>query len=265
MKARLIDAGWLRQNVNCMSACPVHTNAQGYIEAISSGDFDAAYAIARLPNPFVNICARICGHPCEFACRRGVHDAPLQIRALKRAAATLSSGGLLHGGAIRHYRKQNKRVAVIGAGPSGITAAHDLVLLGYEVTIFEASETLGGMLYLGIPEYRLPRDLLKAEIDKLLGVGVEVVTNTRIGDQIKFDDLRRDFKAVFVGIGAQKGRSVPIEGIQSDGVINGIEFLLNVNLGYKVPMGKNVVVIGGGNGAYSGPRGWRGAVRGVRL
>src|SRR5579885_1757757 len=181
LKARVVDAGWLRRNVSCRAACPVHTNAQGYIEAIAEGDFDAAYDIARLPNPFVNICARICGHPCEFACRRGVHDEPISIRALKRAAADFSIGGIRGGGALQRQAKKNKRVAVIGGGPGGVTAAHDLALIGYDVTIFEASEMLGGMLYKGIPEYRLPRDLIKNEIDGLLGEGIEVRMSTRVG------------------------------------------------------------------------------------
>ncbi|MHB8636417.1 MAG: FAD-dependent oxidoreductase [Fimbriimonadaceae bacterium] len=247
LSAKVIDASWLRQNVNCRAACPVHTNAQGYIEAIAAGDFDSAYKLARMPNPFVNICARICGHPCEAACRRGVHDQPISIRALKRAAADHSSSGMRAGGAIPRLAKQNKRIAVVGGGPSGITAAHDLTLLGYDVTLFEASEHLGGMLFLGVPEYRLPRDVLKAEIESLLSVGIEVRTKTRIGEHVQFADLRRDYAAIYLAIGAQKGRELRIEGVEVDGVINGIDFLLNVNLGYKVPVGNRVVVIGGGN------------------
>jgi len=247
LRAHVIDAGWLRRNVNCRAACPVHTNAQGYIEAIAEGDFDRAYDIARLPNPFVNICARICGHPCEFACRRGVHDKPLSIRALKRAAADHSLHGIKFGGALPKQPRGNKRVAVVGSGPGGVTAAHDLTLLGYDVALFEASDKFGGMLYLGIPEYRLPRDLIKAEIENLLSVGVRVFTKTRIGQDVSFDQLRHDYQAVFLAVGAQKGRNLRIEGIDADGVINGIDFLLNVNLGYKVPIGNKVVVIGGGN------------------
>jgi len=247
LKAKVVDASWLRRNVSCRAACPVHTNAQGYIEAISQGDFDLAYELARTPNPFVNICARICGHPCEAACRRGAHDLPLSIRALKRAAADYSLGAMRSGGAIPRRKKQNKAVAVIGAGPAGVTAAHDLALYGYDVTLFEGSNQLGGMLYHGVPEYRLPRDLLKAEIDGLLSVGINVRMNTRIGDKIQFSDIRRDYKAVFLAVGAQKGRDLRIGNVNADGVINGIDFLLNVSLGYKVPMGKRVVVIGGGN------------------
>ncbi len=247
LKAKIVDADWLRRNVSCRAACPVHTNAQGYIEAISVGDFDTAYELARRPNPFVNVCARICGHPCETACRRGAHDLPLSIRALKRSAADFSGGDMRRGGGIPRRAKRNKKVAVIGAGPAGITAAHDLTLLGYDVTLFEGSEQLGGMLYHGVPEYRLPRDLIKAEIDGLLSVGVELRMKTRVGEDVKFSDIRRDFKAIFLAVGAQKGRALPIKGVDADGVINGIDFLLNVSLGYKVPVGKRVVVIGGGN------------------
>ncbi|HLK14869.1 MAG TPA: FAD-dependent oxidoreductase [Fimbriimonadaceae bacterium] len=247
LTAKVIDAGWLRRNVNCRAACPVHTNAQGYIEAIAKGDFDSAYKLARMPNPFVNICARICGHPCEAACRRGVHDQPISIRALKRAAADFASTGMRSGGALPRLAKQHKKVAVIGGGPSGITAAHDLTLLGYDVSLYEASGQLGGMLRRGVPEYRLPRDVLDAEIESLISVGIEVHTNSPIGEKMKFAELRKRFAAIFLAVGAQKGRDLRIEGVDADGVINGIDFLLNVNLGYKVPVGHRVVVIGGGN------------------
>jgi NADPH-dependent glutamate synthase beta subunit-like oxidoreductase len=151
------------------------------------------------------------------------------------------------GGGLSRRGRQNKKVAVIGAGPAGVTAAHDLVLLGYDVTLFEGSGQLGGMLFHGIPEYRLPRELLNSEIAGLLSVGVEVRLNTKVGKDIQFSEIRRDYKAIFLAVGAQKGRDLRIEGVQADGVINGIDFLLNVSLGYKVPLGKRVVVIGGGN------------------
>jgi NADPH-dependent glutamate synthase beta subunit-like oxidoreductase len=247
LRARVVDAAWLRGNVNCRAACPVHTNAQGYIEAIAEGDFDTAYELARKPNPFVNICARICGHPCETACRRGVHDLPLSIRALKRAASDFAGGAMRQGGGMPRRPKQNKRVAVIGGGPSGVTAAHDLTLYGYDVTLFEGSDQLGGMLYHGVPEYRLPREVLKDEIDGLLSVGVDLRMNTRVGEHVQFSDLRKEYAAIFLAVGAQKGRQLNIAGVEADGVINGIDFLLNVSLGYKVPLGNRVVVIGGGN------------------
>ncbi|HXH61490.1 MAG TPA: FAD-dependent oxidoreductase [Fimbriimonadaceae bacterium] len=247
-RARAMDSKWLRSLVSCRGACPVETNAQGYIEAIARNDFDAAYEIARFPNPFVNICARICGHPCEFACRRGKHDDPISIRGLKRAAADHSSAGFKSGGDFDGLNKTKKKVAVIGAGPAGLTAAHDLTLLGFQATLFEASDRPGGMLVHGIPEYRLPRDIMNKEIESLLSVGVDLRTNCRIGDDISLEDLLSGgYDAVFLGVGAQKGRGLPIAGIESDGVINGIDFLLNQNLGYKVEIGQRVVVIGGGN------------------
>lgn len=247
LKARVIDAEWLRRNVNCRAACPVHTNAQGYIEAIAEGDFDLAFELARKPNPFVNICARICGHPCEEACRRGFLDAPLSIRALKRAATDYASGGPRFGGAVEKLAKRKEKVAVIGGGPAGVTAAHDLAAYGYQVTLFEGSDRLGGMLYHGVPEYRLPREVLEAEIANLLGKDVEVRLNTKIGADVSFEKIRADHAAVFLAVGAQKGRQIKIEGVDADGVVNGIDFLLNVSLGYKVPVGKRVVVVGGGN------------------
>lgn len=158
-----------------------------------------------------------------------------------------ASSGPSIGGGMQKLERRNKKVAVVGGGPAGITAAHDLNLLGYDVTLFEGSGQLGGMLYHGIPEYRLPRDVLKAEIDGLLSDGIEVRMNTRIGKEVQFADLRKGFRAIFLGVGAQKGRELKIQGIDADGVINGIDFLLNVSLGYKVPLGRRVVVVGGGN------------------
>lgn len=245
-RATLVDAAKLRANVNCRAACPVHTDAQAYIEAIAHGDFDKAYRIASAPNPFVNVCALICGHPCEQACRRGKHDEPVSIRGLKRAAMAYVSSGPAMGGDIPQSARQNKKVAVIGGGPGGITAAHDLNRLGYDVTLFEGSSKLGGMLGLGIPEYRLPRDVLATEINRLVE-GIEIKLNTKIGEHVSFSDLRQEFPAIFLAVGAQKGRQLNIEGVEADGVVNGIDFLLNVNLGYKVEVGKKVVVIGGGN------------------
>lgn len=246
LTARVVDANWLRRNVNCRAACPVHTNAQGYIEAIALGDFDTAYELAREPNPFVNICARICGHPCETACRRGVHDLPLSIRALKRAAVDHSGGQMRRGGDLPRAPGRRTRVAVIGGGPAGVTAAHDLRLYAHAVTLFEGSGQLGGMLFHGVPEYRLPRDLIESEIDSLL-TGVDVRMNTLVGRDVSFSEIRAEYGAIFLAVGAQRGRSLPIEGVDADGVINGIDFLLNVSLGYKVPLGNRVVVIGGGN------------------
>lgn len=157
-----------------------------------------------------------------------------------------SSSGRKTGGAMRRGPQLHKKVAIVGGGPSGVTCAHDLFALGCDVTLFEGASELGGMLRYGIPEYRLPRNVLIQEIDSLLE-GVEVRLGTKIGVDVPFASLQKEFDAIFVAVGAQKGRSLPIENVDADGVVNGIDFLLNVNLGYKVELGKRVVVIGGGN------------------
>jgi len=162
---RAIDAEWLRRNIKCQSACPVHTSANGYIEAIREGDLAQAYRLARLPNPFAYVCGRVCAHPCETACRRGLIDEPLAIRALKRVATDAHQGDLIAGVLPDKAPDTGRKVAVIGAGPAGLACAHDLALMGHRVTIFEASGVPGGMLRLGVPEYRLPRDVLGMEID----------------------------------------------------------------------------------------------------
>jgi NADPH-dependent glutamate synthase beta subunit-like oxidoreductase len=155
--------------------------------------------------------------------------------------------GRLGGGDLPRKPRLGKKVAVIGGGPAGITAAHDLALYGYDVTLFEGSEQLGGMLFHGVPEYRLPREVLKTEIEGLLSVGIEVRMNCRVGRDVEFSAIQKEYSAVFLAVGAQKGRDLQIAGINVDGVINGIDFLLNVSLGYKVNLGRRVVVVGGGN------------------
>ncbi|HET6936173.1 MAG TPA: FAD-dependent oxidoreductase, partial [Candidatus Angelobacter sp.] len=158
---KTVDRDWLNTNFPCMMACPAHTNAGRYVALIAEGRFEEAYRFARDPNPLASICGRVCAHPCETACRRGEIDRPIQIRALKRFLTERygpESRNFTTPSTEAHPRL-NKKVAVIGAGPVGLSAAHDLALMGYSVTIFEAAAVPGGMLYLGIPEYRLPRDV----------------------------------------------------------------------------------------------------------
>ncbi|MFI5180774.1 MAG: FAD-dependent oxidoreductase [Thermoanaerobaculia bacterium] len=245
---------WLERNFPCKQACPVHTEAGKYVTLIAEGRYREAYAVARKPNPLASICGRICAAPCETVCRRGELDAPISIRALKRfvterfgveSMIDLSVLSEIYGHRSERY---GERVAVIGSGPAGLACAHDLALLGYPVTIFEAASVAGGMLRLGVPEYRLPRALIQLEINAILSLGVELVTNTRLGREITLADLKRQgFQAVFLGIGATRSRDLAVPGMELDGVLKGIDYLLNINLGYKVEMGTNVVVIGGGN------------------
>ena len=238
---------YYRRQINCQFACPVNTDARGYVIAIAEGDFEEAYRIARRPNPLAGVCGRICTALCEDECRRGVIDEPVAIRALKRFAQ--ERGGADQ--AMEMAPPSGKRVAVIGSGPAGLAAAHDLALLGHQVTIFEAAEAAGGMMRLGIPAYRLPRDLLDREIQATLDLGVELRLNTRLGPDLSLSDLRdQGYEAIFIAIGLHRSREVPIEGLDLDGVLNAVDFLLNVNLGYKVEMGNKVLVIGAGGVAF---------------
>jgi len=246
------------QNIPCLAACPVHTNAGAYVAAIAEGDDRTAYLTARLPNPFASVCGRVCAAPCEDACRRGKIDSPIAIRALKRFV-TEQYGVEAGGDAWRDVAAPEgpdrpQSVGIIGGGPSGMACAHDLRRLGYQVTVYEATRQLGGMMKLGIPEYRLDRDLLQAELDSIVSLGVEVRLETRLGVDVTFDDLNERHDALFLAIGASLGRGLDIEGHEADGVLRAIEFLINVNQGFHVDVGDRVVVIGGGDVAMDAAR-----------
>lgn len=243
--------------VPCRSGCPVRTNAGGYVRAVAEWDTSRGYAIARAPNPLATACGRICAHPCESRCRRGSIDQPISIRALKRTLTErhgvenplAEPPPAVHPLGIAVERNgAPARVAVVGAGPAGLSCSHDLALLGYSVTLFDAATVVGGMLYQGVPEYRLPRDLIRAEVDRILALGVELKLEWRLGRDFTVGDLRRNgYAAVFLALGAMRGRDLDVPGAHLDGVVNGVEFLLNANLGYRVTLGERVVVIGGGN------------------
>jgi NADPH-dependent glutamate synthase beta subunit-like oxidoreductase len=253
---------WMKM-VKCQDACPVHTNACGYVTAIAEGRYEDAYRIARATNPFASICGRVCGAPCEVNCRRGDLDAPVSIRALKRFVNEKYGP---ESGEFRFYREgadermipprpqgggDYERIAVIGAGVSGLTVAHDLTKLGYKVTVFEADAAPGGMLTVGVPIYRLPRELVRAEIDAILSMGVELKCNMRLGRDFTISDLRREgYKAIFLGVGLPKGRKLPLPGADLPMVYDGLEFLRAFNEGKPYELGQKIVVIGGGNVAY---------------
>ncbi len=245
---------WLERNVPCTQACPVHTEAGKYVTLIAQGRYREAYAVARRPNPLASICGRICAAPCETVCRRGELDAPIAIRALKRfvtekfGVESMMDFSVLTEIYGRRTERHPERIAVIGSGPAGLSCAHDLALLGYPVTIFEAAPVAGGMLRLGVPEYRLPRALIQLEINAILSLGVELKTGARLGDGFSITSLRESgYAAVFLGVGAMRSRDLSIPGAELDGILRGVDYLLNVNLGYKVEMGRRVLVIGGGN------------------
>jgi formate dehydrogenase beta subunit len=250
-RTKLVDLEWLESNFPCMQACPVHTQAGRYVSFIAQGRYEEAYRYARVPNPFASICGRVCGHPCEPACRRGQFDLPISIRALKRFVTERygpESRNPVDVFRDRPHATRPENVAIIGSGPAGMSAAHDLALLGYPVTVFEAAAVPGGMMHLGIPEYRLPRDVLQAQIREILDLGPELRLNMRLGRDFSLEDLRHQgYKAVLLAFGLHRSRDLNLPGNDLDGVVKGIDFLLNVNLGYRFQIGKQVVVIGGGN------------------
>ncbi len=246
-----VDRDWLNSNFPCMMACPAGTNAGRYVALIAEGRFEEAYRYARDPNPMASICGRVCAHPCETACRRGAIDKPISIRALKRFLTERYGPESRHPLNIRREPASNLpyRVAVVGSGPVGLSAAHDLAMMGYQVTIFEAAPAAGGMLRLGIPEYRLPRSVVDAQIREILDIGhVTLKLNSAAGRDFTISGLRVEgFDAVVIAVGAHRNRDLSIPGVDLDGVHKGIDFLLNANLGYRFTIGKKVVVIGGGN------------------
>ncbi|MBI5280633.1 MAG: FAD-dependent oxidoreductase [Candidatus Solibacter usitatus] len=251
---KLVNLEWLEGNVPCSQACPVRTQAGRYCAMIAEGRFEAAYAVAEEPNPLAAICGHVCAAPCEAACRRGRIDQPVAIRALKRFVAEQFGPYSKLGrqrivSTMRTPKKlSGPKIAVLGAGPAGLSAATDLAKLGYRVIIFEAAPVAGGMLALGIPEYRLPRYIVQAQVDWVLSLGVELKVNHRLGRDFWLRHLwEQDYSAVFLAIGAHRSRELRIEGVHLDGVLQGVDFLLNANLNYRVDLGRKVVVVGGGN------------------
>lgn len=284
------DLGYHRELISCQQACPVRTDARGYVRAIAAGRIEEAYLIARGPNPFASICGRVCGAPCEAACRRGKiplsdddgrhvgSDRPIAIRALKRFACDRfgpesvgpakaleasrahvpevgsdaeEMAALLHafvGGGFEPAR--GERVAIIGAGPAGLAAAHDLALMGFRPVVYETESTPAGMLALGVPEYRLPRDLIRREVAVIEALGAEIRCGVTIGRDLSFADLRREHAAVIVAVGAKRPRALGLPGERGPGVLGGVDFLRAVALGETIDLGSDVVVIGGGNVAY---------------
>jgi len=251
---KLVNQEWLEQNVPCLQACPVKTQAGQYCALIAQERFEEAYALAEEPNPLASICGHVCAAPCERACRRGKIDQPVSIRALKRFVAEQYGpySKLGRQRIVSRMRAPKKlagpKIAVVGAGPSGLAAAADLAKLGYRVTMFDAAPVAGGMLALGIPEYRLPRYVIQAQVDAVVSVGVELKLNTRLGRDFFLRHLwDQEYAAVFLAIGAHRSRALQIEGTDLDGVLQGVDFLLNANLNYRVDLGRKVLVVGGGN------------------
>ncbi len=279
VRIRFPDLDQWKAQVKCQTGCPVATDAGRYVQLIAEGRDEAAYLVARAPNPFASVCGRVCAAPCEDACRRGSIDAPISIRALKRFVCeqygvesirpdtqdqlrtTLISEGNRYAGHLPVSDDANagagprSKVAVIGSGPAGMAAAHDLAHLGYNVTVFEAAEEPGGMMRFGIPEYRLPRTIIRAEIDRIVALGVDLRLRTPLTSDFGLLQLTRDgYDAVFIGVGVSRGRDLQIPGVELDGVVKAVDYLLNVNRGYRMNLGRRVVVIGGGFVAFDAAR-----------
>ncbi|MCA6214171.1 FAD-dependent oxidoreductase [Thermococcus bergensis] len=231
----------------CQEGCPAHSDVQGYLALIAMGKYHEAVKLMKEKYILPAVLGRVCPAFCEDACRRNLVEEPLAIRQLKRFAADYD---LEHGPWMPEIPPSTgKRVAVIGGGPAGLACAYYLRIMGHEVTIIEAMPELGGMMRYGIPPYRLPRDVLDKDIATVINTGIEVKTNTVLGKDITLEELRKEYDAVFLAVGAWKGRKMGIEGEELEGVMQGIEFLRKVNMGEEVKLGKRVMVVGGGNTA----------------
>ena len=238
----------------CIEACPIRQEAAGYVALVRNRRFEEAARLIRQRNPLAVVCGRVCYHPCEDECNRGLVDQPVAIQHLKRFALDWARA---HGVEVPppDIVPRAEKVAVIGSGPAGLTAAHDLATRGYRVTVFEKHEELGGMLTLGIPEYRLPRELLHEEIDYIRALGVQFRTGVRFGRELTLERLRTDgFRAVFIAIGAHDNVRLDVPGEDSEGVLSGIEFLRKVNLKMAPALRGRVAVVGGGNTAIDAAR-----------
>ena len=234
----------------CQHACLIEMDIPAYIALVRADRLEDAYRVLLQTNPFPAICGRVCDHICETKCRRSTLDEPVNIKYLKRFITDNAPKPSVR----RVSITQKERIAVVGAGPAGLTAARDLVLKGYGVTVFEALPEAGGMLRWGIPEYRLPRDILRNEIKDILDSGIEISLNTRVGRDISWDDIEKEFQAVFLAAGAQKSASIGVEGEDLAGVYGAVEYLREFNLGNRPATGSRVAIIGGGNSAIDASR-----------
>ena len=237
----------------CQNACPAGVNVPGYVALIAAGRTRDAYNLIRKDNPFPAICGRVCTHPCESKCRRGMLDEAIAIMDLKRYTADQVLKSEAPFNELR-FPSKGKSVGIIGAGPSGLTCGYYLARLGYDVTIYESASIAGGMLALGIPEYRLPRDVIGQEIRIVEQAGVKILLNTEIGKDITFEQLREKHDSVYIATGTQMPNKMGIEGEELEGVYYGLDFLRDVNCGKKVNVGKKVAVIGGGSTAMDAAR-----------
>jgi NADPH-dependent glutamate synthase beta subunit-like oxidoreductase/Pyruvate/2-oxoacid:ferredoxin oxidoreductase delta subunit len=260
-----ISPGADRLMAPCQVACPVGTDAGLYVALVAEGRYAEALAVAADYNPFPSICGRICTAPCELACRRGVVDEPIAIRELKRFAADHGAEGYPKPPAPAERRSE--RVAIIGAGPTGLSAAYMLARAGYPVTVFEAMPVAGGMMAVGIPEYRLPKRVLRTEVERIASLGVEIRLNTALGRDVTIDGLKNDgYRAILLAAGASKSQPLGVPGEDAEGVWPATVFLKKVNLGEPAELAGDALVVGGGSTAMDAARSaWRAGARSVRV
>jgi len=233
----------------CQTACPLHMEIREYVDLVAQGKIVEALQVIRSGNPFPSICAYVCTHPCEDACRRDQVDKPVAIRALKRFALEFGGDRLIQAEAETSHLE---KIAIVGSGPAGLACAYYLRKSGYPVTIFEAHSELGGMLRVGIPQYRLPREVIDTEVQRLTRMGIEIRTNTPVVSLDLLFDI--GYKAIFITIGAHQSLRMRIDGEDSPGVIDGATFLREINLGLRPSPGERCAVVGGGNVAFDAAR-----------
>jgi NADPH-dependent glutamate synthase beta subunit-like oxidoreductase len=244
---------WKVDQAPCEEACPLGIKVEDYVNAVGKGDFTGALAVVLQECPLPGVLGRICYRPCEVACKRHKVDEAIAIRELKRYAGDY--GRIEMARPQPQRRPGSQKVAIIGSGPAGLTCAYHLALRGYRPAIFEALPVVGGMLSVGIPEYRLPKKVLAADLQNITELGVKIKTNAPVEDKADLDRLFQEgYQAVFMAIGAHQGKNLNIPGEKSDVVIQGVTFLRDLNLGKKVRLGKRVAVIGGGNVALDAAR-----------
>ena len=234
------------QPVPCVSLCPAHVDIPGYVALVGEGRYADAIRLIRKDNPFPTTCGFICEHPCEARCRRNMIDSSVNIRGLKRFAVDHARADQVE--VPKCAEATGKRIAIIGAGPSGLTAAYFLQLMGHQTVVFEEKPQPGGMLRYGIPSYRFPRERLQEDIDAILSTGVDLRCNTGIGKDITYEELKQEYDAVYIAIGAHTDKKFEVEGADCKGVISAVDMLRNIGYGkYPDFSGKRVVVVGGGN------------------